>query len=233
MTVEPRALVRQASCDCSRRTSAGRNVRSPQAYAAWLIDLDGTLYRQLPVRLMMGAELALFGRSQVALLKVFRREHERLHFDELPAGSNPFALQLERAAAQSGIPLERAEQSVTEWMIHRPRKWLRHFRRRTLIERISAFRSNGGRTAIVSDYPASQKLHAMGIKHLFDAVIASGEAGGPSNLKPSPEGMQLAAERLQVAANGCLVIGDRLDADGAAAQAAGMDFLHIASRWPT
>ena len=52
-------------------------------------------------------------------------------------------------------------------------------------------------------------------------------------LKPSPEGMRLAAERLQVAASDCLVIGDRWDADGAAAQAASMDFLHVASRWPT
>jgi phosphoglycolate phosphatase/putative hydrolase of the HAD superfamily len=233
MVVEPLASNRQASGDEAPRSSVGGVLRPARTYATWLIDLDGTLYRQLPVRLLMAAELVIAGRSHVTLLKEFRREHERLHFDELPAGSNPFAVQLERASAKCNVPLDRAEQIISEWMIRRPGKWLRHFRRRSLIERIQAFRDNGGRTAIVSDYPAREKLRAMKIEHLFDAVIASGEASGPGQLKPSPQGMRLAANRLHVDVRDCLVIGDRWDADGAAAQAAGMDFLHVSSRWPT
>jgi HAD superfamily hydrolase (TIGR01509 family) len=46
-------------------------------------------------------------------------------------------------------------------------------------------------------------------------------------LKPDPEGYLLAARTLGVEPAQCLVIGDRLDADGAAAQAAGMAFQHI------
>lgn len=233
MADEPCASGRPSSGGSLRRPSAGNNLLSARTYAAWLIDLDGTLYHQLPVRLLMAAELALIGRSQVALLREFRREHERLHFNKLPAGSNPFTMQIERAAATCNVPLDRAAHTVTEWMIRRPGKWLRPLRRRSLIERIQVFRSNGGRTAIVSDYPAVEKLRAMRLEHLFEAVVASGEAGGLSQLKPSPEGMQLAAEQLKVDASECLVIGDRWDTDGAAAQAAGMDFLHVASRWPT
>ena len=45
-------------------------------------------------------------------------------------------------------------------------------------------------------------------------------------LKPHPEGYLSAAERLGVAPSACLVIGDRDDADGAAARAAGMA-VHI------
>ncbi|HEV8245640.1 MAG TPA: HAD family hydrolase, partial [Polyangiaceae bacterium] len=76
----------------------------------------------------------------------------------------------------------------------------------------------------VSDYPAQRKLAALGTPELFDVVVASGEPGGPRRLKPHPEGFLRAAEALGVAPARCLVIGDREDADGLAARAAGMGF---------
>ena len=97
---------------------------------------------------------------------------------------------------------------------------------------IAQHRSRGGKTAVVSDYPARRKLAAMGIAELFDAVIASGEPGGPHQLKPNPAGFRLAAEQLSTPPGQCLVIGDRADADGEAARRAGMAFHHVASRWP-
>jgi HAD superfamily hydrolase (TIGR01549 family) len=109
-------------------------------------------------------------------------------------------------------------------MIRRPGKWLRVFRRRGLLQEIAAFRAAGGRTALVSDYPASAKLDALRVRTLFDVVVASGEPDGPHRLKPDPEGYLLAAERLDVPPPACLVLGDRRDADGAAAERAKMDF---------
>ena len=67
-------------------------------------------------------------------------------------------------------------------------------------------------------------LRMQGVRELFDVVVASGEPGGPSRLKPHPGGMLKAADALGVAPRDCLVIGDREDADGVAAQAAGMAF---------
>jgi beta-phosphoglucomutase-like phosphatase (HAD superfamily) len=46
-------------------------------------------------------------------------------------------------------------------------------------------------------------------------------------MKPSPDGLLLAASSLTAEPKRCLVIGDRLDADGAAANAAGMEFRLI------
>ncbi|HMJ15422.1 MAG TPA: HAD-IA family hydrolase, partial [Polyangiaceae bacterium] len=62
---------------------------------------------------------------------------------------------------------------------------------------------------------------------LFDTVVASGEPDGPRRLKPHPDGYLAAAQRLGVPAERCLVIGDRQDADGAAATAAGMQFRWV------
>jgi beta-phosphoglucomutase-like phosphatase (HAD superfamily) len=109
-------------------------------------------------------------------------------------------------------------------MFDRPARWVRAFRRKTLISRIHQFRERGGRTALVSDYPARQKLGALGVAELFDAIVACGEPRGPCRLKPDPEGVLLAAELLAVAPSACLVIGDRWDVDREAARRANMAF---------
>ena len=96
-------------------------------------------------------------------------------------------------------------------------KWIARFRRDSLLDEIRAFRSSGGRTGLVSDYPARQKLESLGVAELFDVVIANGESDGPSWIKPNPSGYLRAAEHLGVAPSRCLVIGDREDADGEAA----------------
>jgi HAD superfamily hydrolase (TIGR01549 family) len=196
-------------------------------YHAWLVDLDGTLYRARPLKLVMGLELGLLGGKSLAIVRRFRQEQERLRRELSTPVDSPFALQVARTA--EGLDLEAAavERAVTEWMITRPAKWLRSLRRQRLFDQISTFRATGGRTAIVSDYPAKVKLRALGADHLFDAVVASGEPGGPGRLKPYPDGMLLAADQLGVAPSECLVLGDRDDADGAAARAAGMNFRKI------
>jgi HAD superfamily hydrolase (TIGR01509 family) len=46
-------------------------------------------------------------------------------------------------------------------------------------------------------------------------------------MKPDPDGMLRAAALLRVPPERCLVIGDRDDADGGAARAAGMGFRKV------
>jgi len=193
---------------------------------AWLVDLDGTLYSPRPVKLAMLAELALSGWSAVTTLRRFRSEHEVLRHTRDPS-ANPYRLQLERTARALGLEPSQVELRVQEWMLERPQKWLKRFRRVALLRELSAFRQAGGRLAVVSDYPARQKLRALGCERLFDAVIANGEEGGPRWLKPHPAGLLSASERLGVPPARCLVLGDRIDADGEAARRAGMAFRRI------
>jgi HAD superfamily hydrolase (TIGR01509 family) len=190
---------------------------------AWLVDLDGTLYWQLPVRLAMACELSIFGTRNVPMISRFRREQELLRKESQAEGC-PYQTQLVRTAAALGKELECVATSIAHWMEQRPGKWLRLWRRKRLIAEIQAFREAGGKTALVSDYPARRKLQALGVEQLFDVVVACGEPGGPMRLKPSPQGYLLAAQRLAVAPERCLVLGDRDDADGEAARQAGMRF---------
>jgi FMN phosphatase YigB (HAD superfamily) len=200
----------------------------PQSqYDAWLVDLDGTLYWAPGVKAAMAAELLLFGLGKVKRLRRFREEHERLRADPAASASEPFREQLQRTASALQVPVAELEADVRNWMVERPARYLPRFRRSSLLGEIRAFRHAGGRTALVSDYPATRKLEALAAQDLFELVIANGETGGPRRLKPDPDGYLRAASGLGVPPPRCLVIGDRDDADGAAARAAGMAFRRI------
>jgi FMN phosphatase YigB (HAD superfamily) len=158
-------------------------------YSAWLVDLDGTLYRQLPVKLAMTAELMLFGWSSIQTLRTFRQAHESLrHLEVVAMELSPFERQLDHSASLLGRPRHDVERTVREWMFERPLKWVARSKRQALLEALAAYRAAGGKTALVSDYPASGKLSALGAVSLFDVVVSSGEPGGPSPVKPHPEG---------------------------------------------
>jgi len=201
-------------------------MNASRSYDAWLIDLDGTLYWQRPVRWLMAAELLLLAPHRVRAVQCFRGLQERLRHE--PATSAvatcPYQWQLAEGARVLGCAPEQLATLIRCWMEERPGKWLRLFRRRSLLGEIEAFRAAGGKTAVVSDYPAACKLASMQIAALFDAVVACGEASGALALKPDPAGYLQAAAALNVEPARCLVIGDRDDADGEAARRAGMDF---------
>ncbi|HTM46051.1 MAG TPA: HAD family hydrolase [Polyangiaceae bacterium] len=198
-----------------------------RSYAAWLIDLDGTLYHKEPVRLAMAAELAIAGWGAIPTLRAFRKQHEQRRQATAGTQLDPYRQQLQATAAHRGTSEEKVQAIVNRWMFERPLKWLSLCKRRSLLTQIAEYRTQGGRTALVSDYPAQAKLLALGARELFDAVIASGEEGGPQRLKPDPQGYLLASQALHIAPERCLVIGDRDDADGQAARSASMAFALI------
>ncbi len=221
----------------SAEDAAGRSLVD---FRAWLVDLDGTLYHALGVRMAMAMELAVSGWRDVRIVQAFRREHERMRGGNVSedtgdtsvdgdASRSAFDRQIRRTADRLTLSEEAVNRVVQRWMVERPGKWIKLFRRRGLLSSIARFRSAGGRTALVSDYPARRKLDSLAATDLFDVVIANGEGGTTFPLKPDPAGYVAAAGRLDVPPGQCIVIGDRHDADGRAAQLAGMAYCHIKS----
>jgi HAD superfamily hydrolase (TIGR01549 family) len=207
-------------------------MKPPQGkWQAWLVDLDGTLYHPRPVQLMMGLELVAFGLKALPIVRSFRRAHESVRVLASQADAaekrSPYERQLELAAAHLGQEQAEVQRVVEEWMIRRPGRWLSLFRRRKLLRELVLFRQSGGRCALVSDYPAREKLRALGLDDFFEVVVANGESAAIGALKPDPGGYLAAATALNVRPQSCLVVGDRLDADGEAANRAGMKFWHI------
>ena len=198
----------------------------------WLVDLDGTLYRPGLVKWAMALELLLFGWAALSIIRTFRKTHEEIRSESEADPKrrffpSPFDEQIRRTASRSGSSESRVRRVVNTWMFQKPGKWLRLSLRTELIKEIEAHRASGGKTALVTDYPAEKKLQAMGLSYLFDHVIACGETSALERLKPAPDSIQAALKSAGVDADDALMIGDRIDADGAAAKAAGVEFRHI------
>ena len=83
----------------------------------------------------------------------------------------------------------------------------------------------GKKIGIFSDYPATEKLAAMGLA--AHHVVAASDVG---LLKPHARGLQLLMAAASASARETLFIGDRADRDGAAGQRAGVRILIRSSK---
>ena len=112
---------------------------------------------------------------------------------------------------------------VREWMFLRPLPYLTLCRYPGVLEIFSLLKIRGIPVAIFSDYPANEKIKALGIGK--PDVIVCATDSEVDRLKPHPKGLIVAAKKLKVNINQCLYIGDRDDKDGQCARRAGMPYL--------
>jgi HAD superfamily hydrolase (TIGR01549 family) len=205
----------------------------PQAV---LFDVDGTLYRQAPVRALMAAELTVVPWATHRLdapavwrtLRTFRRVREELR--TIGAGAESLdRLQYRTAASRAGVEPRFVEGLVGEWMIRRPLRYVRLARRADLIETLAALRERGVRVGVFSDYPTREKVDALGLSSWTDLqVCATDEA--VNAFKPHPRGFLHACERWGVPPDRVVYVGDRADVDAAGASRAGMRCILIGAR---
>lgn len=199
---------------------AGRPIR------AVLFDLDGTLYHQPRMRLLMAVQLAAYlarhpvaGRRVARILSAFRRAQESLRGN---AGTRPAAvLQMERAAERAGVGVAEVEAAVAEWMFERPLRHLAGCRAVGMVRLLAFLQSRKIPLGVLSDYPADGKLRALGIGDNFSLVLSASDPE-VGVFKPHPRGFLAACRRWQLDPADVLFVGDRADADAAGAAAAGM-----------
>lgn len=86
---------------------------------------------------------------------------------------------------------------------------------------LTTLRERGYRLGVFSDYPAADKLKALGVMHYFNTVVSSQDRG-VRGFKPHTNGFGIAASRLGLSPGEVLYIGDRMEVDGRGAIAAGM-----------
>jgi FMN phosphatase YigB (HAD superfamily) len=191
---------------------------------AVVFDMDGTLYRQAPLRLRMAALLA----GHVAttadfltprVLRDFRRLREEMADRRLRDFDAPLHEECARGCAVDAPTVRRI---VSDWIETRPLPHLARCQVAGTAAFFAALRRHGIAIAILSDYPAAAKLEALGLA--ADVVVAAGDPG-VGIMKPDPAGLELVLARLGVPSHRALMIGDRDDRDGAAARLAGVSFL--------
>ena len=198
---------------------------------AVLFDVDGTLYRQTPIRAMMTMELLtlpllapLKAAQRWRTLAAYRRAQEHLRQEP---GKVTRATQVAAAAgAGAGLPLGEVEPLIEEWMFERPLKYLPYFKAAGLRRLLDLLDRSGVRTGVLTDYPAGQKLRALGLAERFPLVLCATDPD-IGRFKPDPRGFLRACERWQLNPRDVLMVGDRVDVDAAGAAAAGMTSVII------
>ena len=200
---------------------------NPRRLKAIVFDVDGTLYRQEPVRRAMLGRLlkAHFNRPLVGLralrwLRAYRRAQERLR-GEPPASGDLAGRQVRLACAWTGADPADMTSCVRRWMEEEPLALLRPSLREGVATLLTAARRRGLRVAACSDYPAAEKLAAMGIGRLFDVVVTAQDPD-VQRFKPDPRMLEVALARLGVSKQEALYVGDRPEVDAEAARRAGM-----------
>jgi FMN phosphatase YigB (HAD superfamily) len=204
---------------------------------AVLFDVDGTLYSQTALRLLMAAELGLaavrggsLGRaSQLArVLHTFRCTREGLREEGVSRASLE-DLQFDVPAAQLGMNAAEVRRVVDEWIFERPLRHMPRVRRTGLHPLLAALGDRRVRIGALSDYPVASKLDALGVAHHFSLRLCTTDRA-INAFKPHPKGFRHACDIWGLAPREVLYVGDRPEVDGAGAAAAGMRCVIVGRR---
>jgi len=207
--------------------------RIPRPLTAIIFDIDGTLYRQTPLRRAMLLRLVaahagrpVEGWRTLRALQAYRRAQEVLRAD---SGGNLAAEQLRVACDRCGLAPRLVADRVERWMEREPLALLHRFRYPGLVPFLDACRERRLKLATLSDYPGDDKLQSLGVAGYFDVRLCA-QSPDIGVFKPDPKGIEVTLERLGVSASQTLYVGDRHDVDAQAARAAGVMCAIVSQR---
>lgn len=186
-----------------------------------VFDVDGTLYDAARLRRAMWGHLltAAWRERSLRTLQVlgtFRRVREALAQEDC---ADFLTAQYTRTADRTGCDETQVRALVHEWMQQRPLPLLRACRWPQVQAVFAGLRAAGKPVWALSDYPAADKLDALGLQ--VEGAVSATDAD-VARLKPDPRGLRAILARTGVPAARALMIGDRMDRDAAAARRAGV-----------
>ena len=188
-------------------------------YDLYVFDVDGTLYYQNKLRLIMGSRLLVYyllhplKYKDLIIIKNFRALRENAK------DTNGL---FDITAKKCKVSVSRVEDVIKKWIYENPIDALIASKDDTLLAIIDKLKANGKTVAIWSDYEADDKLKAL---KLSTDYVYSAEQERVGELKPSPKGLNLIMSDLNVPKDKTIMIGDRMVKDGEEARAAGCDYL--------
>lgn len=188
-------------------------------YDLYVFDVDGTLYYQNKLRLIMGKRLLMYYLlhplkfKDLIIIKNFRSLRE-----DAKDTNGLFDI----TAKKCNVSVSRVNEVIKKWIYENPIDALIASKDDTLLAIIDKLKANGKTVAIWSDYEADDKLKAL---KLSTDYVYTAEQERVGELKPSPKGLNLIMSDLNVPKDKTIMIGDRMVKDGEAAKKAGCDYL--------
>ena len=188
-------------------------------YDLYVFDVDGTLYYQNKLRLIMGKRLLMYYLlhplkfKDLIIIKNFRSLRENAK------DTNGL---FDITAKKCNVSVSRVNEVIKKCIYENPIDALIASKDDTLLAIIDKLKANGKTVAIWSDYEADDKLKAL---KLSTDYVYTAEQERVGELKPSPKGLNLIMSDLNVPKDKTIMIGDRMVKDGEAAKKAGCDYL--------
>lgn len=199
---------------------------------AILFDVDGTLYCQKAMRRQMMSELLWFslaspvqGASTLYVLYWFRKIREDLRIQRRDNGSIE-ELQYKITSEQTGMNEKKIRDIVFEWIYKKPLNHIRKFKYIGMVDFLETCLHNGIKIGVLSDYPAREKIKALGLDSYITIYLCSTDKE-INAFKPSPAGITMACQMWELPSESIVYVGDRIETDGLAAEKAGTKYFHF------
>lgn len=194
-------------------------------YRLILWDLDGTLYFQKEFRkkmaLVLLQELCLKPHKWKELLVILKYRSLREHWEKEDTGADLEQRQYEKTGEAFGMEAKKVEKIIHYWMHQKPLEYLYQYRDENAVKIIQRLQKEEKMVTVYSDYPTKEKLEALQIyvKESFSSLDKN-----INSMKPNPKGLNYIIQKYGVKKDEVLMIGDRMEKDGEAALAAGVDY---------
>jgi len=197
----------------------------PGKTKAVIFDVDGTLYDQKKLRTLIAKKLLTHYLIRphrfrdLEIIHHFRKERENNH-------SKPVRDLAEEqylwAAEKAGVPVAKVKEVIDLWIFQKPLQILPACVYDGVRELFANLAEHEITRIIFSDYPAQDKIKAMGLE--ADGFICATDPE-INRLKPHPRGLEIIMKRWALSPEQLLFIGDRDDRDGECARRAGVPYL--------
>ena len=189
-----------------------------------IFDVDGTLYNQKLLRLYMMFELLKHTCIQPDLsifpiIKNYRLIREQVGEEELFDFEQHL---IQKTSDVTGCSKEKINTTIDDWIENKPLKYLMRCKYKGLNALFSALKRKGKLIGILSDYRADEKMRALNLN--ADFIVHAGDKS-VNVLKPHPQGLFFLINKAGVSTANTILIGDRNDRDGEAANRAGVKCL--------
>lgn len=195
-------------------------------YKLVIWDLDGTLYFQKEFRVQMIKvllkKLVLRPNHWKEILVILKYRKVRENWDATDTKDDLEKRQYDATGKACHMSPKQVESIVSHWMLQEPLQHLYPYRDEHAVKIIEQLQERKIATVVYSDYPTKDKLAALGIEVLESFAANDKEIGC---MKPNPKGIEYIMDKYHVDKNDTLMIGDRMEKDGQAAMAAGVDCL--------